>query len=351
MFLLAFVIGSAKIAQSLRVETNATYGAEVNWGQACFGAKGSNPGEFTIPFDTNVTSIVLEHVNGSVACSGDSAAPSAWGCSCLGCAQRLGTFMTDASNTIMFPTSDAAGMVTYGTPWYYMDGSAGLPQDPTLTWAQPASIPAGQYRLWYGEDLINEPGVGSSEADNVGTTCATIKAYVTYVATPSPTSDEVSGTGDPHLSNLRGEHFDVYQAGSMALIHVPRRAEPARTLLLVEAEARHMGDACSVYFQVVSISGKWTNQSTPIQFFAGPHGTPEEDERKNWMRFGTMDLKVVRRKKGVYYLNVYARKVSHSGYEVGGLLGLDDHKDVAQRPRQCTRRHAAVLVSSVAQVD
>jgi hypothetical protein len=69
------------------------------------------------------------------------------------------------------------------------------------------------------------------------------------------------------------------------------------------------------------------------------------------MRFGTMDLKVVRRKKGVYYLNVYARNVSHSGHEVGGLLGLDDHRDVARRPRQCARRHAAVLVASVAQVD
>jgi len=63
------------------------------------------------------------------------------------------------------------------------------------------------------------------------------------------------------------------------------------------------------------------------------------------MRFGTMDLKVARRKKGVYYLNVYARNVSHSGYEVGGLLGLDDHTAVAKRPRQCSHRHAAALFS------
>jgi hypothetical protein len=169
--------------------------------------------------------------------------------------------------------------------------------------------------------------------------------------TASPTLDAASGIGDPHLTNLRGEHFDIYQPGSMALIHLPRFAEPASTLLFVEAEAIHMGDVCSVYFQAVSISGSWTNQSTPIQFFADPHGTPGGDNRKNWMRFGMIDLKVVRRKKGVHYLNVYARNFSHSGYEVGGLLGLDDHKDVAKRPHQCGHRHAVSLVSSIAVVD
>jgi hypothetical protein len=163
----------------------------------------------------------------------------------------------------------------------------------------------------------------------------------------------VSGTGDPHLSNIRGEHFDVYQPGNMALLHVPRLAEPSRTLLLVQADARHMGDACSVYFQVVTISGIWTNNSKPIQFLANPHGTPEGRDWKRWMRFGPIDLKVSRRHRGVEYLNVYARNVDHSGYEVGGLLGLDDHTAVAKRPVQCAHRHAAALydeVSSIAEV-
>jgi hypothetical protein len=160
----------------------------------------------------------------------------------------------------------------------------------------------------------------------------------------------VSGIGDPHLSNIRGEHFDVYQPGNMALLHVPRLAEPSRTLLLVQADARHMGDACSVYFQVVTISGIWTNNSKPIQFLANPHGTPEGRDWKRWMRFGPIDLKVSRQHKGVEYLNIYARNVDRSGYEVGGLLGLDDHEAVARRPRQCAHQHAAVLSSSVAGV-
>ena len=159
-----------------------------------------------------------------------------------------------------------------------------------------------------------------------------------------------SATGDPHLSNIRGEHFDIYQTGIMALIHLPRRAEPARTLLLVEAEASRMGDACSVYFQVVTISGLWTNQTTPIQFLASPHGTPSGSNLKQWMRFGSIDLKVARRTKGVNYLNVYVRNIGRVGYEVGGLLGLDDHAAVAKRPRECNHRHAVALWSSAAAV-
>jgi len=163
--------------------------------------------------------------------------------------------------------------------------------------------------------------------------------------TLSPTTNVVSGAGDPHLSNMRGEHFDVYQLGKMALIHVPRLAEPAHTLLLVEADARIMGGVCSIYFQVLSISGLWTNQSKPVEFFANPHGTPEGRKWKEWMRFGPIDLKVTHQKKGVDFLNVFARNVDQSGYEVGGLLGLDDHREVAKRPSQCAHRHIAAFFS------
>eukprot|EP00959_Pyramimonas_sp_CCMP1952_P045694 954658-Pyramimonas_sp.AAC.1 len=66
------------------------------------------------------------------------------------------------------------------------------------------------------------------------------------------------------------------------------------------------------------------------------------------MRFGPVDLKVTLQKKVTQYLNVYARNVGHSGHEVGGLLGLDDHDAVAERPRQCAHPHVAVLASSFA---
>jgi len=227
-------------------------------------------------------------------------------------------------------------------PWIPMpDASFSMPGDstPWNVWTCPGMTPGN---LEFRSRLTLNGN--STITDEASALAATAPDCWAALAPTAP--DAVSGTGDPHLSNLRGEHFDVYQPGNMALLHLPRLADPARTLLLVEADARRVGDACSVYFQVVSISGLWTNQSKPIQFLANPHVAPEGRRWKEWMRFGPIDLKVVRRTKGVDYLNVYARNIGHSGYEVGGILGLDDHAAVAKRPRECAHKHAAALWSS-----
>jgi len=126
-------------------------------------------------------------------------------------------------------------------------------------------------------------------------------------------------------------------------MHLPRHADSASTLLLVVADAMRMGSVCSVYFQVVTIYGAWTNQSNPIRFFANTQTTPSGTNHKQWMRFGTVDLMVTRHKKAVEYLNVYAKNVGLTGYAVGGLLGSDDHAVVATRPRECAHKHTAVL--------
>lgn len=162
---------------------------------------------------------------------------------------------------------------------------------------------------------------------------------------PGPTVD-MTAVGDPHLSNMRGEHFDIYQQGALTLLQLPKHANPDNTLLFVEADARRMGHECAVYFQAVAISGAWTNQSGTVRFFANAHGTPPGRRWREWMRFGTVEIKVVRRTKGTDYLNVYARVGGQSGYDVGGLLGSDDHAAAATRPPDCSRRHRATLASS-----
>lgn len=166
---------------------------------------------------------------------------------------------------------------------------------------------------------------------------------------PTTPSGEASAVGDPHLSNLRGEHFDIYRPGNLVLLQLPRRAQPARALLLVEADARRtMGDPCSVYFQAITISGAWTNQSEPIRFVANPHGKPSGTEWKRWMHFGTVDLKVTYRRKGTDFLNIYAKNLLGTGFAVGGLLGSDDHKEFSARPPKCSHRRAMLMASSVA---
>jgi len=193
------------------------------------------------------------------------------------------------------------------------------------------------------------PGLGPDEAWNTGSqSCYIAYSWLLQTASPTPSPPDVSAVGDPHLSNVRGDHFDIYEPGKFVLLQLPQGAEPASTLLLVDADAVRMRDPCSVYFQAVTVSGIWTNRSEPIRFSADPHGKPRGADWKRWMQFGTVELKVTYHKKEFEYLNVYAKGLGQTGHAVGGLLGLDEHAAIATRPPHCSR-HRAMMVSSVAE--
>mmetsp|Transcript_76954 Transcript_76954/g.218079 ORF Transcript_76954/g.218079 Transcript_76954/m.218079 type:complete len:363 (+) Transcript_76954:99-1187(+) len=144
----------------------------------------------------------------------------------------------------------------------------------------------------------------------------------------------VTGKGDPHLVNMRGQHFDLYQPGIHVLLQVPRRAKPQDSLLRVEADARRMGAACAdLYFRVLNITGSWSNQTAGFQYFAD-----KELDSRDWRKFGAVDLKVVRGStlSGIAYLNVFARHLGSLAYPVGGLLGEDDHTAAATAGPECS---------------
>jgi len=149
----------------------------------------------------------------------------------------------------------------------------------------------------------------------------------------------VSGLGDPHLTNMYGERFDLYQTGKNVLLQIPRWSTGGDALLRLEADATRMGDLCAdVYFQMVVISGAWTNTTEEMRFFANGDtlGLPS---RMNWARFGKVSLKVVhgKTKEGTDYLNVFAKNLARAGLPVGGLLGIDDHTAASTQPSECTR--------------
>jgi hypothetical protein len=143
----------------------------------------------------------------------------------------------------------------------------------------------------------------------------------------------VIGRGDPHLINMRGQRFDLYQPGVHVLLQVPRRAKPQDTLLRVEADARRMGAACAdLYFQALNITGSWSNQTRGLQYLASV------DPDKDWRKLGAVDIKVVRghTADGISYLNVFVKHLGSLGYPVGGLLGEDDHTAAATPGRECS---------------
>jgi len=162
----------------------------------------------------------------------------------------------------------------------------------------------------------------------------------TFTPAPTPpTTAGVSATGDPHLTNVYGQRFDLYRSGVHVLLQIPRWVGPQETLLRLEADARRTGACSELYFQTLGIFGIWTNrnQSDKLEFFAKSDKKPNS---MKWTRFGKVHLKVVngRTPKGFDYLNIFARNIGKAGYPVGGLLGEDDHGDVSVPQTGCTRQ-------------
>ncbi|CAK0831668.1 unnamed protein product [Prorocentrum cordatum] len=110
------------------------------------------------------------------------------------------------------------------------------------------------------------------------------KTIGAMMPTPSPLSlGTISAVGDPHMTNLYGQRFDVVQPGQHTLIRIPTHSPVGRVLLLVDAEAKHEGSACSdMYFKTVNISGTWTRGKRPedLRFWAFRQGASED---RSWV--------------------------------------------------------------------
>lgn len=87
----------------------------------------------------------------------------------------------------------------------------------------------------------------------------TYSIQITATAAPS-------AVGDPHLTNLRGEKFDIHD-GKHRLVHYPKGVPEKDALLVVDVEAVDMGhdsNCYSVYLQSVKLSGKWLGEAIDI---------------------------------------------------------------------------------------
>lgn len=153
----------------------------------------------------------------------------------------------------------------------------------------------------------------------------------------------LKAAGDPHLVNMFGQRFDIFQDGRHVLLQIPMGAVEGSSLFVVTADTQKSGGACSeLYFRSLNVTGKWADevQEGGYQFFAD---RPTKHVGTGWMRFRSIGLKVVwgRTSGGIEYLNVFARHLRAAGQPVGGLLGEDDHSGAATPNRWC--KHLTAL--------
>jgi len=162
--------------------------------------------------------------------------------------------------------------------------------------------------------------------------------FPTPTATPAPPS---SAVGDPHLQNIYGERFDLMKPGKVVLVHIPRGKPVEGTLLAVEADAVRLGGQCSdMYFQMLNITGAWADKAHAggLRFDAGS----APDEQQKWVKLGPVELKVAhgRTDTGLLYLNFYIKYLKLAGFDVGGVLGADDHTEAATPSGSCQKQIA-----------
>jgi hypothetical protein len=140
------------------------------------------------------------------------------------------------------------------------------------------------------------------------------------------------------LQNIFGERFDLTQSGKHVLIQIPQGEPAEMTLLSVEALAKQLGGHCAdMYFQELNVTGAWAEakQTGGLRFRA----EGADDEPPKWLKLGQVELKVAHGSTlhGIRYLNFYVKHLGRIKYRIGGLLGEDDHTEVARIPRECRK--------------
>jgi hypothetical protein len=146
----------------------------------------------------------------------------------------------------------------------------------------------------------------------------------------------ISAVGDPHLTNIFGQKFDLMKPGWHVMINIPRGESVEKTLLCVQAEARRLGGSCAeIYFQKLNVTGAWAEMKQAGGYHYRVQG--DINETQEWLSFGKVDLKVAhgRTQSGIQYLNLFVRHLGRAGFDVGGLLGDDDHSEAATPPASC----------------
>jgi hypothetical protein len=107
-----------------------------------------------------------------------------------------------------------------------------------------------------GGPIYEDCGGNGCNCNGAGRVAGTL--YVK--ASAGPAAGGAAAVGDPHLQNVHGERFDLMKPGKHVLINIPRGVGAEKSLLRVQADARHLGGKCAdMYFQEVNVTGSWAD--------------------------------------------------------------------------------------------
>jgi hypothetical protein len=250
-----------------------------------------------------------------------------------------------------------------------------------VVWVDPSSVNIA-------EETVSLVKVGSSDAtdQNDGLNCHGAAPPDSWeFATPSPTAP-VGGHGDPHMVNILGEQFNIWRLGEAELLKIPRNSSASTAGLRFLADVTEGGKgsgACArpPYMTAMRLSGNWFGtRELFVQMVDGEMRVLLGSKNLNpsLERLRVTDNLIVTRPSEArvtievgnatievmhgghrdihgqfYFLNMEARNLGSLGLEIGGILGLDDHTVVEEKPAHCkhewlaAERHGSRLLASL----
>lgn len=203
--------------------------------------------------------------------------------------------------------------------------------------------------------------------------------------------------GDPHVTNIKGEKFNILQTGNHTLVHMPQSAETERTLfdvqaLITRSENQNLNRCYESWIQKVWITGRWLGETKMLEFFTVaddefnsprtiqmridnlPATSPENCSKqlarflfevkppetipakpthfhrtivtqtvKLYIGLAVVDVSwayMLTKDGGNNHLNVATSYRKGENISIGGILGLDDHTWAASIPKECKKYKA-----------
>jgi hypothetical protein len=174
--------------------------------------------------------------------------------------------------------------------------------------------------------------------------------------------------GDPHVTNIRGEKFNVFKVGHLEFLRVPLQSAYKDANLTILGNVKDLvgtSDQCEQvrYITSVLFGGAWVgDQKLNVSVEGGElvarvgtsferinpsdHATPigsllhlhMPDKGHAQLRAGQMSIAISAAGDHGgkhFYLNLDAKSLAALKCQIGGLLGEDSHDDVSTRPSGC----------------
>jgi len=191
---------------------------------------------------------------------------------------------------------------------------------------------------------------------------------------PAPLPDDPTAIGDPHLTNTRGDKFNIMKSGLMEFLRVPYESASEEANLTVSATVEDMkDDKCSFDKRIASFNfgGTWLggrvldvtmhkpethvisvlldgNRVTPSSQPLNIGSVLQLHISREHLSIGFTHLGVDSARLDVShdgpYLNMRATSLSSLYSRIGGLLGEDDHADASGPVAGCAPPSASSLV-------